>query len=51
VGGFPVREAARIMLDVVKAHLAGSPGLEIVVFALHGEESYQAFQKELESAE
>jgi O-acetyl-ADP-ribose deacetylase len=43
VGGFPLVEAARIMVDVVRAHKAGS--LERVVFALHGNEAQQAFEE------
>jgi O-acetyl-ADP-ribose deacetylase (regulator of RNase III) len=49
VGGFPLRECARIMLDVVREHLATKTSLEKVVFALYGEEAYRAFQEELSS--
>jgi O-acetyl-ADP-ribose deacetylase (regulator of RNase III) len=41
VGGFPLDEAARIMVGAVRAHEASS--LERVVFAVHGDEAERAF--------
>lgn len=42
VGGFPLTDAARLMVDAVRQHQGGS--LERVVFAVRGEEAVQAFQ-------
>jgi O-acetyl-ADP-ribose deacetylase len=42
VGGFPLREAARIMVGAVRAHEPAS--LERVVFAVHGDEAEREFQ-------
>ena len=42
VGGFPVDEAARLMVGAVREHEARS--LERVVFAVHGEEAERAFE-------
>jgi O-acetyl-ADP-ribose deacetylase (regulator of RNase III) len=47
VGGFPLREAARIEVEEVKAHLAGGSKLERVVFAVHGDEAREAFEQAL----
>jgi O-acetyl-ADP-ribose deacetylase (regulator of RNase III) len=41
VGGFPLEEAARVMVAVAREHEAGS--LERVVFAVHGDEAERAF--------
>src|SRR3954471_2179673 len=41
VGGFPLDEAARIMVDEARSFEAGS--LERIVFAVHGEEAERAF--------
>ena len=41
VGGFPLDEAARLMVGAVRAHPASS--LERVVFAVHGDDAEQAF--------
>ncbi len=49
VGGFPLAEAARIMIAAVKEYLDGPTSLEEVVFALRGEDAYQAFKKELDA--
>jgi len=48
VGGFPLDEAARIEVEVVREHLAGggSP-LELVVFAVRGPEAEAAFRAAL----
>jgi O-acetyl-ADP-ribose deacetylase (regulator of RNase III) len=46
VGGFPLDEAARIMVGVVRGH----PGaLERVVFAVHGDDAERAFQEAVEA--
>ena len=47
VGGFPLEEAARLMVGAVRAHQAGS--LERVVFAVHGDEAERAFAAAVES--
>ncbi|OBH87484.1 hypothetical protein A5680_03570 [Mycobacterium sp. E2989] len=41
VGGFPLDEAARLMVDAVRRHSAGA--LEKVVFAVHGDAAERAF--------
>jgi O-acetyl-ADP-ribose deacetylase (regulator of RNase III) len=46
VGGFGLDEAARLMVDAVRAHSPGS--LERVVFAVHGAEAERAFRDALE---
>src|SRR4051794_10422436 len=43
VGGFAVEEAARIEVEEVRRHLAGSSKLERVVFAVRGEAARAAF--------
>lgn len=47
--GFPLDRCARIMLATTVAYLKGKTGLETVTFCLFGEESFQAFRRELES--
>ncbi len=47
VGGFPLKEAAEIMVRTVREHLAKGSSLEKVVFVLFGDEAYEAFQKAL----
>src|SRR6202008_1990499 len=42
VGGFPLEDAARLMVDAVRRHRAGS--LEKVVFAVHGDAAQRAFR-------
>jgi O-acetyl-ADP-ribose deacetylase (regulator of RNase III) len=42
VGGFPLDEAARIMVAAARRHEAGS--LERIVFAVHGDEAERAFR-------
>jgi O-acetyl-ADP-ribose deacetylase (regulator of RNase III) len=44
VGGFPLDEAARLMVDAARAH---EGNLETVVFAVHGSEAEQAFRAAL----
>jgi O-acetyl-ADP-ribose deacetylase (regulator of RNase III) len=47
VGGFPMDEAARIEVEEVRTHLAGGSDLERVVFAVHGDEAREAFERAL----
>lgn len=42
VGGFPLDEAARLMVDAVRQHRPGS--LQKVVFVVRGDEAEQAFR-------
>jgi len=49
VGGFPLDECARIMLDAVLAHRAEGTTLERVLFVLYDQPAYQAFEKALRS--
>jgi O-acetyl-ADP-ribose deacetylase (regulator of RNase III) len=44
VGGFPLEEAARIMVGAAREH---EGGLERIVFAVHGEEAERAFREAL----
>ncbi|HEX6585147.1 MAG TPA: macro domain-containing protein [Solirubrobacterales bacterium] len=44
VGGFPLEEAARIEVEEVRRHLNGESGLELVIFAVHGDEAEAAFK-------
>jgi len=43
VGGFPLEEAARVMVTAVRDELEHSPGIEHVIFALRGAAAYEAF--------
>lgn len=47
VGGFAVDEAARIEVEEVRRHLdqQGEEGLERVVFAVHGPQAREAFER------
>lgn len=47
VGGFPVDECPRIMIDEVRRHLRKSR-LEKVIFALFDQRTHQAFKRELD---
>jgi O-acetyl-ADP-ribose deacetylase len=47
VGGFPLDEAARLMVGTVRQHQPRT--LERVVFAVHGDAAERAFQAALES--
>ncbi|WP_116377716.1 macro domain-containing protein [Mycobacterium sp. MFM001] len=42
VGGFPLDEAARLMVDTVRQHQPSS--LQRVVFAVHGDDAERAFE-------
>jgi O-acetyl-ADP-ribose deacetylase len=44
VGGFPLDEAARVMVGAVRAHPEGG-SLERVVFAVHGQDAERAFRE------
>jgi O-acetyl-ADP-ribose deacetylase (regulator of RNase III) len=44
VGGFPVEEAARLMVGVAREH---EGGLERIMFAVHGDEAERAFREVL----
>ena len=41
VGGFPLDEAARLMVGAAREH---EGGLERIVFGVHGDEAEQAFR-------
>lgn len=43
VGGFPLDEAARVMIAAVRDELERSPTIEHVIFALRGAAAYEAF--------
>jgi O-acetyl-ADP-ribose deacetylase (regulator of RNase III) len=45
VGGFPLDEAARIEIEEVRSHLAAGSKLERIVFAVHGDEAREAFER------
>jgi O-acetyl-ADP-ribose deacetylase len=47
VGGFPLNQAAQLMVDAVRGHEPRS--LERVVFAVHGDEAERAFRDAVES--
>ncbi len=47
VGGFPLREAARIEVQQVRAHLRTGSGLERIVFAVRGDAAREAFETAL----
>ena len=47
VGGFPLRECARIMFNEAHRFLAGKTSLELVTFVLYDDRSYRAFENEL----
>jgi len=48
VGGFPVAEAARIMIGEARNHLARDTSVRQITFALFGREAYDAFKREWE---
>ena len=45
--GYPLEEAARVMLDVAIAYLRGVTELEHVIFCLYGRRAFDVFAKEL----
>jgi O-acetyl-ADP-ribose deacetylase (regulator of RNase III) len=50
VGGFPLEEAARVMVSAVRDELERSPGIEHVIFALRGATAYEAFNAAMSAA-
>ena len=50
VGGFPLEEAARVMIATVREELEASPGIEHVIFALRGAAAYEAFSAAMSPA-
>ncbi len=51
VGGFPMDECARIMINEVNDFTGGSSKLEKVVFVLYDEAAFKTFKAELERIE
>jgi O-acetyl-ADP-ribose deacetylase (regulator of RNase III) len=49
VGGFPYDEAARIIVEAAREHLAGGSGLDEVLIVLYDHEAFEAFQTCLEA--
>jgi O-acetyl-ADP-ribose deacetylase (regulator of RNase III) len=47
VGGFPIDGAARIEVEEVRRHLSEESGLELIVFAVFGDEARLAFENAL----
>jgi O-acetyl-ADP-ribose deacetylase (regulator of RNase III) len=45
--GYPMDEAARVMLEAAIAYLRGETGLERVVFCLYGQAAFDVFSREL----
>lgn len=50
VGGFPMDEAAAIVVGAVRAELPRCPTIQRVIFALRGEAAYLAFEEALRGA-
>ena len=48
VGGFPIDECAKIMIDVARNFVSEAENLKTVIFALFDKGSYEIFEKELE---
>ena len=48
VGGFPVAEEARIEVEEVRRHVGSGSALDLVVFAVRGEDARAAFEAALE---
>ena len=49
--GYPIRDAARIALSTVIAHLEGDTAIKTVRFVLFGQASYDAFERTLRDIE
>ena len=47
--GYPIDEAAQVMLSAAIEYLSDQSGLELVVFCLYGNRAYQIFQNTLRS--
>ena len=45
VGGFPVAECARVMLQAVKTHAVSPTSIRVVEFALFGQAAYREFSE------
>ena len=43
VGGFPIAECARLMIQTVRAHAPAARSLRLIRFVLFGQTSYRAF--------
>jgi O-acetyl-ADP-ribose deacetylase (regulator of RNase III) len=50
VGGYPLEEAASVMVAAVRDELERSPGIEHVIFALRGAAAYEAFSDAMSTA-
>jgi len=48
IGGFPIKECARVMIAEVLKYSAEKTGLKKLVFALFDEQSYTLFKQELD---
>ena len=44
VGDFPLNEAVKIMIDVVKDHIYGDTNLKEIIFALFTKKAYVEFE-------
>jgi O-acetyl-ADP-ribose deacetylase (regulator of RNase III) len=51
VGGFPMDECARIMINEVHNFISGKNGLAKVVFVLYDDAAYRTFKSEMERLE
>jgi O-acetyl-ADP-ribose deacetylase len=51
VGGFPLKEAARIEVEEVRRHLEEGSGLDCVIFAVHGDAAEDAFRAVTDESE
>jgi O-acetyl-ADP-ribose deacetylase (regulator of RNase III) len=51
VGGFPVTDAARIEVAEARRHLQERSSLDLIVFAVRGEDAREAFERALEPAD
>jgi O-acetyl-ADP-ribose deacetylase len=47
VGGFPLDQAAEIEVEEVNRHIQAGTGLELIVFAVHGQRALLAFEEAL----
>ena len=47
--GYPLEEAAQVMLEAAIAYLRGETGLEWVIFCLYGQHAFDVFARELET--
>lgn len=47
VFGYPMEEAARVMLEATVGYLRGETGLRRVVFCLYGRQAFEVFEREL----